>query len=295
MPVAPPRPKGPPRNALRAFEAAARLGGFSAAAEELLVTPGAVAFQVKTLEEWAGAPLFIRHPQGVRLTALGREAAQAFGTAFDVMGAATHSLRAGASPDTVRIATLPGVAQLWLSPRLPAIRAETGGILSVSALEAAPNLNRAQFDIAIFMEPSAGAAEQIDLGPDEIFPVCAPALAPQIAREGLRGATLLTDAAWAGDWALWSGTTPPDGPVFSLYSMAVAETVAGAGVLIGHEHLVRAHLDNGMLSAPFEKRVPTGNRLTLSLATGAGPQAIAVARHLARGFMATTPPDSRGP
>lgn len=280
MAVAPPRPKGPPLNALRAFEAAARLGGFTAAAEELLVTPGAVAQQVKALEEWAGAPLFVRHAQGVRLTSLGREAARAYGAAFDAMGAATHSLRAGAAPDTVRIATLPGLAQLWLSPRLPAIRADTGASLSIGAIESPPNLNRAQYDVALFFEPAEGAAEVIDLGADEIFPVCSPALAEQVRASGLGAATLLSDAAWAADWPLWSGTAAPDGPVFSLYALAVAETVSGAGVLMGHEHLVRLHLENGTLSAPFERRVSTGKRLTLSVADGAGLQAIAVAQRL---------------
>ena len=68
MPVSPPRPKGPPLNALRAYEAAARLGGFAAAAEELCVTPGAISQHIKTLEDWAGAPLFLRRSHGVRLT-----------------------------------------------------------------------------------------------------------------------------------------------------------------------------------------------------------------------------------
>ena len=48
MSVAPPRPRGPHLNALRAFESAARLGGFKAAAEELCVTPGAIAQHIKT-------------------------------------------------------------------------------------------------------------------------------------------------------------------------------------------------------------------------------------------------------
>ena len=73
MSVKPPRPMGPPLNALRAFEAAARLGGFSRAAEELCVTPGAVAQQIKQLEDWAGAPFFDRQAQGVQLNALGRQ------------------------------------------------------------------------------------------------------------------------------------------------------------------------------------------------------------------------------
>lgn len=85
-------------NALRAFEAAARLGGFTAAAAELLVTPGAVAQQVRALEAWAGAQLFARHAQGVRLTPLGREAAKAYGAAFDVLGAAPTAFAQGRHP-----------------------------------------------------------------------------------------------------------------------------------------------------------------------------------------------------
>ncbi|MEL0437260.1 LysR family transcriptional regulator [Phycobacter sp. K97] len=69
MPVAPPHPKPLPLTALRAFEAAARLGSFAAAAEELGVTPGAVSAQVKSLEDSIGAPLFHRRARAVELTA----------------------------------------------------------------------------------------------------------------------------------------------------------------------------------------------------------------------------------
>ena len=71
MPVEPVRPKLPPLNALRAFEAAARLGGFTAAATELCVTPAAVAQQVKALEAWVGAKLFKRRTKGIELTTEG--------------------------------------------------------------------------------------------------------------------------------------------------------------------------------------------------------------------------------
>ena len=57
MSVTPPRPRGPHLNAMRSFEAAARLGGFSAAAEELCVTPGAVSQQVRALEAELGVSL----------------------------------------------------------------------------------------------------------------------------------------------------------------------------------------------------------------------------------------------
>lgn len=268
MSVAPPRPKGLPLNALRAFEAAARLGGFAAAAAELGVTAGAVAAQVKALEEVLGAALFERHAKGVRLTALGQQAQPEFAAAFDRLGLAVQMLRAEAAPRTVHIATLPAIAQLWLSPRLPAIRAAAPEIsVSITAMEVPPDLKRAPFDLNLFYrDPHEGRVVAVD----EIFPVCAPALAAQITRpEDLGDVPCLTDSAWADDWAVWSAVAMPGrgltprGPVFSLYALAVEEAVNGAGVLIGHSALVAAHLESGRLVAPLPQRVRLPRALCL--------------------------------
>ena len=96
MSLLPPRPRGAHLNAMLSFEAAARLGGFAAAADELSVTPGAVSQQIKALEDWIGAPLFERRTQGVALTALGQGARDEFTSAFDSLGHALHALRAQA-------------------------------------------------------------------------------------------------------------------------------------------------------------------------------------------------------
>ncbi len=287
MSLSPPRGSGLPLTALRAFEAAARLGGFAAAAEELSVSPGAVAQQVKALEAAIGAPLFERRAQGVAPTPLGAEAARGFTAAFDALGAAAARLRAGAGPRAARIAALPALAQLWLSPRLPALRAAMPGIaLSVTALERAPNLLREPFDLALFYEPAEGAARSLDLGPDVIFPVAAPSVARRLRRPAdLAREALLTDAAWPGDWALWAEIAPgaprrpPAGPVHSLYALAVEEAASGGGVLIGHSHLVRAAIKAGRLVAPFPERRALPRRLTLSLSPAAegGPAARAAA------------------
>lgn len=286
MSLSPPRPRPAPLNALRAFEAAARLGGFAAAAEELSVTPGAVAQQVKALEAHLGAELFHRRAQGVALTALGRRAAAEFSDAFDQLGAAMQAVRSAARPEEARIAALPAIAQLWLSPRLPAIRAaHLGAAISVVALERPPDLRREDFDMAIFFAPAPGAARVIE-GPEaEATPVCAPALAASLRDEAdLAHVARLTDAAWAGDWDRWKpGGPPAAGAVFSLYALAVEEAANGAGVLIGRTPLVDRRLADGSLVAPFSRRVPLGERLTVSLASeaGAAPLAEAVADALA--------------
>ena len=118
--------KAAPLVAMRAFEAAARLGGFKAAAIELSVTPGAIAQHVKTLESWTGSPLFERMTHGVKLTALGESVIADFSEAFDRLGIAIQRLRENAGPEVIRIAVSTDIAQLWLSPRLTELRKTYG-------------------------------------------------------------------------------------------------------------------------------------------------------------------------
>lgn len=271
MPVSPPRPKGPPLNALRAFEAAARLGGFALAAEELSVTPGAVSQHIKALEDWAGTPLFERRSQGVRLTIAGAALAPEFTDAFDRLGAAVRGLQGHGPERSVHIAALPSLAQLWLSPRLPELRRTFPGTrFSVTALERPPNLMREMFDWSLFIEaPTGGTGEHV-LETDEVFPVCAPELAACLTKPAdLLTHDLLTDESWSGDWALWAAAAGlpaspvPEGHRFSLYALALEEARSGAGILIGHGCLVRDALADGSLVAPFDLRVPTGRALVL--------------------------------
>lgn len=274
MSISPPHPKGPPLNALRAFEAAARLGGFTPAADELCVTPGAISQHIKALEDWAGAPLFKRRSQGVSLTDLGQSVVAEFTYAFDAMGNAVRALRTGAALSTINIAALPSVAQLWLSPRLPAIRADVDGHkISVTALETPPNLTREMFDMSLFFGKPTGQTTQKVLKSDVIYPVCTPEIAKRLnSPVDLLNETWLYDALWADDWSLWlnqaglSQISPQNGPQFSLYSIAIEEAKNGAGVLIGHEILIETLLNSGELIAPFERKALTENSLILEVA-----------------------------
>jgi DNA-binding transcriptional LysR family regulator len=259
MPVSPPIPKHPPLRALRAFESAGRLGSFAAAASELGVTAGAVTALIKGLETDLGAPLFERQAKGVRLTPLGADALSAFTAAFDAMGTAARALWASAAPRDVHIATLPAIAQLWLSPRLPGLRSANPEIaVSITAMEAPPNLKRAPYDLCLFFTDGPG---QI-IAEDVIFPVCAPSLAARLtALSDLTRVPCLSDSAWLSDWRQWLDQAAPghrlnpSGPVFSLYALAVEEAVNGAGVLIGHGALVENHMARGDLVAPSPQSV----------------------------------------
>lgn len=276
MPVAPPRPKGPHLNALRAFEAAARLGGFAAAADELGVTPGAISQHIRSLEAWAGGPLFRRGAQGVRLTAAGEALVPGFVAAFDAMGEAVRALRAVAPRPRISIAALPSVAQLWLQPRLPALRAALPGMeLSVTVLEQPPNLLREMFDVTLFMRDPRTVEGGLVLARDCIAPVCAPGLAERLRHPSdLSGHTLIHDESWSGDWAAWARATGAEigdasrGTHFSLYGMAVAEAESGAGVLLGHLPLLDRALAAGRLVLPFDAVVPIDLSLVAEIAPG---------------------------
>jgi LysR family transcriptional regulator, glycine cleavage system transcriptional activator len=272
MAVQAPSPRMPPFLALRAFEAAARHQSFARAAEELCVTPAAIAAQVKALEQWLCTPLFERHSQGLSLKPQAAAALPALAAAMDQLGQAVQTLRSEAGNAQLHIAALPALAQLWLAPLLPALRRELPGLqLSLSALEAPPNFNREAYDLGLFYAPRlAKGCQRIVLAEDALLPVCSPALllkggsAPELAAQ-----TLLHDSVWTQDWARWlkaagrSDVRPTAGPRFSLYSMALQATLAGQGVLMGRRHLVAAALADGRLIAPWGPVLPLAETIDL--------------------------------
>lgn len=266
MSVSPKRPKGPTLNAMRAFEAAARHVSFVAAADELNVTPGAISQHIKTLESWAGAPLFLRNAQGVELTKAGAALETTFTSAFDGLADATRALR-GLKPNAdFHIAALPSVAQLWLPKRLSKVRTQFPDVnFSVTAMEHPPSLSRELFDVAIFFGYPDQSDTQIPICRDEIVPVCAPGLLDQM--QAFETMTLLHDQTWADDWNIWSNETgvtlkdPQTGPRFSLYSLAVEEAKAGAGILMGHLCLIDDALTANALERASEHTCDTGRWL----------------------------------
>lgn len=260
MSLSPRRPKGPHLNALRAFEAAARLGSFAAAADELSVTPGAITQHIKSLEAWAGALLFIRNARGITLTPLAEKLLPGFSNAFDQLGDVVQELRSSAQPMKIKVAALPSIAQLWLAPRLGQLRLVAPEIsISVVALETPPNLSREPFDLALFYEETVWGKNAFQISEDVIFPVCAPSVAARLhSITDLSDETLLVDGTWTDDWKNWldcqtnGASVIPSGTTHSLFSVALEEARHGGGVLMAHELLVRELLKNGALVRPFE-------------------------------------------
>ena len=121
------------------------------------------------------------------------------------------------------------------------------------------------------------AAQAAGVFADEIVPVCAPDLAG--GPDALDGMTLLHDQTWADDWSIWSRTTgvqikePRKGPQFSLYSLAVEEAKAGAGVLMGHVCLIEDALASNALKPASQHSCHTGRFLFCALPDAARQRA----------------------
>lgn len=277
MAVSPRRPKGPPLNALRAFEAAARHESFVLAANELGVTTGAISQHIKALEAWVGSALFVRRSNQVRLTDVGRSLLPEFVSAFDAIGRAVHALRSIKPATEIHIATLPSIGQLWLSERLAVIRRKFPDLqLSVTAVEAPPNLEREMFDLSLFIKEPGAAETETVLARDVIFPVCSKDLARRIRepRDLLQFARLL-DLTWEGDWKHWADRAGLELPNarqvarYSLFSLALEEAKAGAGVLMAHAALVERALERGEVVRPLDLQHSTGKALTLAFSPNA--------------------------
>ncbi|MDH5834066.1 LysR family transcriptional regulator [Luteimonas kalidii] len=275
----------PPLNALRAFEAAARLGSMSRAAEELHVTHGAVSRQVRLLEDDLGAALFLREGRGLRLTTAGERLREATGTAFDQLQATVRTLRRGAGAGT-RVIGCPGsLLARWIIPRLERLHADLPGLrLHLSAQDSDPDPALPGLDAVLLAgAPPWPAGWRVHaLGPEQIGPVLSPRH-PAFARLAGRPADALLDEAvlhtasrpqaWP-QWARSQGLAPDrlrTGTGFEHLYYLLEAAVAGLGIAIAPAPLVAADLGADRLAAPWGF-VETGAQWCLCTRTADDPQ-----------------------
>src|SRR5690554_528812 len=165
----------PPLNGLRAFDVAGRHLNFRSAADEMGVTQGAVAQQVRQLEARLGIPLFERQPKGLAFTPAGRSYHGRIAIAFEELRAATASLRP--EPGRVLVSVTPTFAAKWLIPNLPEFSAAHPQIdLQILATEKVSSFHGDGIDVAIRQgKPPFGAVlDVVRLFRQEIIAVAAP-------------------------------------------------------------------------------------------------------------------------
>ncbi|MGF1552428.1 MAG: LysR substrate-binding domain-containing protein [Paracoccaceae bacterium] len=144
------RTRLPPLSMLRAFEAAARAGGFTAAGRELNVTHAAVAQQVRGLEARLGVALMRREGRGLALTIEGRRLAEGLGEGLDAMRRAVEEIAAAGEAQPVRVTTTPKFSAYWLMPRIARFRVAHPEVeLMFSPSAGLVDMTRGEFDLAI--------------------------------------------------------------------------------------------------------------------------------------------------
>lgn len=242
--------------ALATFEAAARLSGFTRAAEELGVTQAAVSRQIKLLEEELNTVLFVRGHRKVDLTPAGAVLARALTGAFDQVAEALDAIRRPTGVNTVTLGATLAFMHFWLLPRLPAFREAHPEVqLRLVSQDHGFDLRRDPVDVLVhYACPPHDGARCLASLPDRVFPVASPGLAAR--GQGLETLPLLgcewVEPSWMG-WRRWSQMSghPPlpkaTGLRFSHYTDAVYAAVTGEGAVLGWEALVAPYLRDGRL------------------------------------------------
>lgn len=261
----------PPLDLIKGFEAAARLSNVTLAADELALTQSAVSRQVKALEEHLGTPLFIRRPRGLELTPHGRRYFDAVTRSLKLLREAGEELRG--APRTLTVTTTPGFASLWLIPRLAAFtRAHRDIDVRISATYDTLDLESKGVDFAIRYGATKPAGATWLFG-ERLMPVASPALLADSRRPlkepaDLRHHVLLqiendrTSVPWM-DWSTWFRAmgieeVKPAGVLrFERYDEVISAALAGQGVAPGGVPLLRQHLRDGRLVAPFSRSIAT--------------------------------------
>ena len=230
----------PPLNALRAFDVAGRHLNFRAAADEMGVTQGAVAQQVRQLEAHLGIQLFDRLPKGLAFTAAGRAYYARVSAAFADLQTATETLYPASAK--VLVSVTPTFAAKWLIPNLPEFSASHPQVdLRILATEKLSSFHGDGIDLAIRQtQPPFGASlEAIRLFRQEVIAVASPAFVAghhlPLDREALAGLRKLHDAhdLWPPFLAaIGVADRSGHGLRLSQTSLAIEAAVSGQGIAL---------------------------------------------------------------
>lgn len=281
----------PPIDALRAFEAATRLGAFEKVASELSITASAVSKRIAALEHLIGVTLFDRMGRRLVLTAAGKEYAEQVRAALNQLAAIGLHRRAAQSLPRLRVLSTPTFAREVLVPRLKAF-SEHHPDAEIEIVVATPYLDVAtpDADVTISFGPrhthaatgSAASALAEPLLFEPAFAVASPALAKRLRirrpsdllRSGNMRVPLLRCPL--EPWAPWFATARLDAPepVGGLklvdLGLALEAAASGQGVALARQSLAQRWLDRGELVDLFDLRSPPSDGYSLSVQQASG-------------------------
>lgn len=254
-----------PLNALRAFEAAARLGSLTKAGMELRVGQTAISHQIKLLEKDLGFSLFERLPRGIALTEEALALLPVLTDALRRVSDKVHQLRTGGTAEILTIGVVSSFALGWLLPRLNDFNARHPQI----EVRIKTNNNRADTlldGLDLFIRFGDGAwhgTEAVELMQAPLAPVCSPGLALSVRAP----ADLLTQHLLRSyrhdEWPLWfltAGLTPPvaRGWIFDNSLALVEAATQGLGVALVPAAMFSRDICAGRIVQPLDVGIVTG-------------------------------------
>ncbi len=291
-------------NGLRATEAVGRLGTLQAAAEELGVSVGAVSQQLIRTEKALGRAVFAREGRGMKATAFGAtflaRLTEGFRTLDDALAAAQRRDDA-----ILTVSVAPVFASKWLVPRLTAwSTVEPGILVRIDASTRLVDPDASDVDLAIRVGAGNWPGVRAEfLLPQEVFPVCAPALAERLRTPAdLVGVPIVRDANSNLSWNIWLARHGLDetrlsaGNAFTDAALCLDAAIAGQGVMLGWQTLADYALRHGQLVAPFPDRAATGlGYYLVTSATRREPRKVARFKEWLRAEVSASVPDAPAP
>lgn len=259
-----PRRYLPSISLLTAFEAAARLESFTAAAQELSLTQGAVSRQIQAIERQLGVDLFRRERKRVHLTAAGDAYAREIREALKQIARASLTLQANPEGGKLNLAILPTFGTRWLAPRLNEFLAANPGITVNLSTRILPfDLEAEHYDAAIqYRGPDrADGADQVKLLEEALIPVCAPDLKKRLGVRkvaDMAAAPLLHIETRPNAWQQWFEAqgirgAPASGMLFDQFATIAQAAGHGVGFALLPRFLIERELEEGRLVIAFDR------------------------------------------
>lgn len=257
----------PSMQSLRALHAVAQFGSTVRAAENLNITPSAISHQLRKLETLLDVKLVRQTGRGITLTSAGVRYARRIGEALDLIADSSATLNDTEPRGNLSINCSSGIATTWLCQRIGAF-ADLYPDIAISLVTADDRIDVYRSDVDFSIVYGDGnwpdMTVQLLYAPT-FFPVCSPVLVEhmgEVSRPDDIAKYRLLHHADPTDWAAWlaaAGATKVDiasGIVFNDINHSLAAAIAGHGIAMGDNGLVRQSLRDGSLVRLFRREIP---------------------------------------
>lgn len=253
---------------LSTFVTVGRRRSFRKAAEEMMLTPGAISQQIQGLEKQLGTKLFNRSSREVTFTEKGQRYYAAIAPLVAEISEVTQQIFGSHQKTSIVVSVMPAFALRWLIPRLETFHAQNPEVtVNINATERLVDFDADDVDIAI--RHGLGDYPNMDavhMFSENLVPVCSPRLLgdkKQLDGPGeLCRYTLLHDSL-AKDWSLYLDALDVDGvkagvgPRFDSDSLMIQSAIEGHGVALARASLIASEIEQGRLVIPFDHQVPS--------------------------------------